>query len=380
MDRELAGAVLERWESGLPVSETTLFKAASALGVDPEIALVEARFYTYFDKYLIEKRAMSELERIVFSGCAGLNPFSMEKTASAYGIDPDDLVIEALRRRGFVPNLEKLADLGGPPTVEGPGPIDMGDPAQMQSMQQALGIMGAPPQQQAMLQQQPSVRPSPTAPSQIPASPGGNLQDLLTQQQATYGQGAMDNGGLPPSGMPQPPPDPPTPEERVQQVGPNLDPDTVSRYSEHLVRFEQGINMQVADPKQMVKFVKELQKVDGKRIDQGIKAMGQQLEQEQAAELGVSGVPTIDGQAPTTSVLGPKPGGQSGQGADAQGQQQQSPAQPPQGNPQAASPMPQQKPAGPPQQPKPQQPQPPKAMAAEKVAHAARALARAHFR
>jgi hypothetical protein len=63
----------------------------------------------------------------------------------------------------------------------------------------------------------------------------------------------------------------------------------------------------------MVKFVKELQKVDGKRIDQGIKAMGEQLEQQQAAELGVGQptVPTTNGaqkpQVPPKSQAAPQP-------------------------------------------------------------------------
>jgi hypothetical protein len=398
MDRELAGTYLSLWEKGLPIGETTLFKAASALGVDPERALVEARFYTYFDSYLMEKRAMSRMERIVFSACAGIDPFAMQKTASAYGFSPDELIVEALRERGFVPDLDKLANLaqpmvGGQQTVDGQGPPDMSDPNQMQAMQDALGIMGAPPQQDAAVQQQPQARgfkPSPMAPEQLPPSSQGNMSDLLQNQQDVYGQGAMDNGGLPPSNMPEPPPDPPSPEERIQQVGPSLDPETIGRYSEQLTRFEQGINMQISDPKQMVKFVKELQKVDGKRIDQGIKAMGQQLEQEQASELGVSGVPTIDGQVPTTSVLAPKSGDQEqspdgnpmGQQASQDGGQQA--AQSPQAQQaQQAQKSPGMQQAKPQQRPQPQKAPPgqdPSMAAAEKVAHAARLLARTLLR
>src|SRR6185295_9650643 len=107
-----------------------------------------------------------------------------------------------------------------------------------------------------------------------------------------------------------------------------LDDETIARYAEQLTRFEEGFQMQIADPKMMVKFVKELQKLDGKRIDQGIKAMSQQLEQEQAQELGVDAAPTIDGPggggmangAPGTKMA-PKPGQQDPE----QGNQQAGP-------------------------------------------------------
>lgn len=391
MDRELAGAVIQRWESGLPVAETTLYKAASALGVDPMAALIEARFYTALDSYMYEKRAMSQAEHIVFSVAAGLNPFVMEKTATAYGFSPEELVLEALRRQEWIPLIEKLANLsavGGDPTVGAEPPMNMADPEQMAAMQEALG-MTAPPQAGAAVQQMPQARgfkPSPTAPEQVPPDSAGNLDALLQEHQGVFGQQAQENGGMPPANMPQPAPPPPSPEERIQQVGPNLDPETVGRYAEQLARFEEGIQMQIADPKQMVKFVKELQKVDGKRIDQGIKAMGQQLEQEQAQELGVDGTPTIDGgMQGGQQVLAPKQdqGAPQEEAAPEGGPPQQE--GPPQAMPEeeaaAAAAGPPQN-GAPPQQKKPQQKGPPPQAvqsAAEKVAHAARVLARSHF-
>lgn len=402
MDKEVAVAVLDRWDQGEPVSEVNLYKAASALGIDPMAALVEARFYTYLDSCLLEKRAMSLGERAVFSAAAGLSSGIMTKTASAHGFSPDELILEALRDRGFVPNLEKIADLstimqqqqgGGQMPPPGAMPPPGGAPppgAPMDPSAQAGDAMMAPPDPNAMMQQQPDarVKPSPTGPEQTPASPGGNLDELVQQGQQIYGDQAMGNGGTAPQGMPQPAPPPPSPEERIQQVGPNLDPETVSRYAEQLQRFEDGFQMQIADPKQMVKFVKELQKVDGKKVDQGIKAMGQQLEQEQAQELGVDATPTIDG-----------PGGGAGAGGPGMGMSPKGPPpgaeeappqeEPPQGGPSQAQsnggdPSASAQSAGPPgnqappvaKKPPPQQAAQPNA-AVEKVANAARALARA---
>jgi hypothetical protein len=349
MDRELAGAVLQRWEEGLPVAETALYKAASVLGIDPRLALAEARYYTRLDSFLLEKRAMTHRERHLFSLAAGYDPRAMVKNASAYGLSPDELVIEALRQNNWVP---KLANLMEPP---GQDATQAGPPAAQQAMQQAQPapqappIAAAPPQPGAVVQQAPQARfkPSPMAPDQMPPSPEGNLDALLQTQQQAFGQGAQENGGLPAAGMPEPPPPPPSPEQRVMQVAPDMDQDTASRYGQQLTQFEQQIGMPVSDPKQMVKFVKEMQKVDGKRIDQGIKAMGEQLEQEQAQELGVGQptVPTVNG--------GPKPGA----GAV---------------NPGAVQKPPQQKP------PQAQGPVPPQAT--EKVAHVGRLLAQLHSR
>lgn len=371
MDRELAGAVFQRWQEGLPIAETTFCKAASALGVDPNAALLEARFYSVLDNYLLEKRAMTGSERVLFSVAAGFDPTIMVKTASAHGLSSDELVLEALRQQGFRPNLTKLANLsgvGGDPTVD---PNAGMDPNQ----QQAAQVMGMPPQQGMQVQQAPIARsqPSPTAPEQIDAMPGGNMDALLQNQQQTFGQGAQDNGGMPASGMPEPPPPPPSPEERIQQVGPNLDPETVSRYAEQLQRFEEGFGMPINDPKQMVKFVKELQKLDGKKIDQGIKAMSQQIEQEQAQELGVDGTPTIDGAGGANGAPVMAPKGQLGGDAAQAGSQppQDSQAMPDGGSPEQA---------GPPRAQKPLRPQPQQVAnaAAEKVAHVARILARSH--
>jgi len=397
MDRELAGAVLERWSSGEPVAETALYKMAEALGIDPQAALTEARFLTYVDSYLLEKRAMSGAERIVFSAAAGFDSRSMTKTASVHGLSPDELIIEALRERNFVPDLVKIAMIpqqqpqpgGGQPPGPPPGPPGA-DPMADPGLQQAAGgAMMQPPQPGAVVQQQPSarMRPTPTAPEQVAPSDGGNIDELLAMSQQANPDAAAANGGLPPTGMPAPQAQQQDPLSRIMQVGPNLDQETASRYAEQLQRFEEGFGMQISDPKQMVKFVKELQKVDGKKVDQGIKAMGQQLEQEQAQELGIDGgVPTIDGGG-GPQVLAPKPGAE-GQPPGGPGPQDQAPGQAEQpggGGPEdpaqqvakemAAGGKPPGKQPPPPQKQGPQQAA--TEAAVEKVAHVARVLARA---
>lgn len=408
MDKELAHKVLERWENGNPISETSLYKAAQAIGINPMAALVEARFFTYLDNYFLEKRAMSRAERAVFSAAASMPLGVMVKTASVYGFSPDELIVEALRERNFVPDLSKIANLammqaqpsgpgqGPPPGMPGQSQPGAQPPGMMQQPgpeQQAGDVMTGPPQEGAMLQQQPQARfkPSPTGPEQTPPSPMGNLEDLVQQGQSMFGEQATENGGTAPQGMPEPAPAPPSPEERIQQVGPNLDPETVARYAEQLARFEEGFQMQVSDPKQMVKFVKELQKVDGKKVDQGIKAMGQQLEQEQAQELGVDSTPTIDGPG----GMGAPGGGGPGQGMAPKSESPDSPQQA--GSPPEAQQAAQlggmdneqdQEGMEPPQQPPSQSPFPKKPpqqqqaanAAVEKVANAARIIARYQHR
>lgn len=367
MDRELAGAVLGRWREGLPVYETALYKAASVLGIDPQAALMEARFYTHLDRYLLEKRAMRPFERKLFSAAAGFDSQRMVKTASQYRVSPDQLILESLRRREFVPDLEKLANLsavGGDPTVAQAGGAAQPEMGGMPQGQGDMPALAAPPQPGQAVQQNPQARfkPSPMAPEQVPPDANGNLDALLQQHQDVFGQQAQDNGGMPPAGQPEPPPPPPSPEERIQQVFPDADEETLARYGQHLTEFEQQIGMPVSDPKSMVKFVKELQKVDAKRVDQGMKAYGQQLEQQQAAELGI-GQPTV-----TNTVK--MPGASGAAGAVGGGPQAQVGAPGGQGAPGNATKPPRPAP----------QPQQAAQAAVEKVANAGRALARSQFR
>ena len=319
MDLELAGAVLARWQSGLPVYEGTLYKAAAAVGLDPDRALLEARYYDALDSYLSEKRAMHPSERIFFSIAAGFNPYEMEKTASTYQLDTDELILQTLHARNWTPDLEKLALVpmqAGPaegPEMDPTGQMG-GQPPMPPEMAQA---MGAPPQQGAAVQQDPSQRPGwappPTAPNQAPPDAQGNMDALL--QQAGQANSAQAGGGLPPAGgdMNPPPPPPPTPEEKIQQAAPDLPPENVQRYAQQLQEIEQQTGIAVTDPQQVQKIVQMGQKQDGKIIDQAIKDKMQQAVTKQQTALAGAQKPQ---GAPPPQQTGGAPSGGGMEGTD----------------------------------------------------------------
>lgn len=366
MDRELAGAVFDRWEHGLPVFESTLYKAASVLGADPDAVLTEARFYHHLDRALERGTGFTAPERAYFSAAAGYDHGDMEKTASAFGFESSDsLILRALRNHHFQPDIEKIAMLG----MQG-GPADGGgaavDGPMMPQGGDEMGQPDAGPMPGAQLQQNPMVRPSPTAPAQVPSADGGNLQELLGAAGET--PGADQNGGLPPAGAGAggPPPEPPSAQERLQQAMPDIPPDALERYSPKLEEFEQQVGMTVMDPKQVEKFIKEMQKADKKIIDEAMKQYGEQ----NAQQMGVGSQAGWDDTAPKPNGGGggmgggapPAPGGEPGAlggdpgapGGDA------APAAPPMGGAPAPGggmpPKPKKPPQGPGQQPAPASP------------------------
>jgi len=373
MDRELAGAVFARWRDGEPVHESALYKAAAFMGMDPSLALMEARYFTVLDNYLLEKRAtgrpMLPLERAILSAAAGAPQGALEKLASRHGLDQDEVILRHLQGRSFEPDIEKLAFLGmegGPsegPSMDREGQMGGIQPA-MQSQtpqppqpkldEQAGAMMQSPPQPGAQVQQmgqdprQAAMEaPSPTAPPQIPPSAEGNLDELL--QQAQQAQHAEMGGGLPPGGMgaQEPPPPPPSPEERIQQMMPQLPGEAVQRYAQKLQELEQTVGIPVTDPKQINKFIQQQQKADGKVIDGAIKQMADQQTMQAEQQVAQMGARFGGGQ------MG-QPGGAGGAAAAGGGGMG------------AMAPQPKM--------------QPPEQAAVQKVAAAARAMARAHLR
>jgi hypothetical protein len=332
MDRELAEAVFARWQEGQPVFEGTLYKAASALGADADAVLTEARFYHHLDRALERGTEFTAPEREYFSVASGFDPDSMEKTAEAHGFDSSDaLIMRALSRRHFQPDLEKLAFLGmqGGPSDGGPAAADAGD-ASMGGDQPSTG-----PVPGAQLQQNPMVRPSPTAPAQVASSEGGNLQELLGAAGDT--PGADDNGGLPPAGAGASgaPPEPPDASARLQQAMPDIPPDALERYAPKLEEFEQQVGMTVMDPKQVEKFIKEMQKADKKIIDEAMKQYGEQ----NAQQMGVGSQTTWDATAPKPNGggAGGAPGAGGGGGPPPGGAGEQQPPASPAGMAKAAA-------------------------------------------
>ena len=271
MDRELAIAVLQRWDEGDAVYAGTLYKAASVLGIDPSSAVLEARFYTFLDDYLAGGGPMEPPTRELFSAAAGYDVDSLEKTASAYNLDTDRLIVESLRRRNFVPDLDKFAE--------------------------AMAGMDMPmqPQPGEMLQQQPQVRapevrvqPGPTAPMQLAPSSQGNANQLAQQaaqqpQDGMAGQAPQQDAGMqqqqPGAQQAGQPMDKDTvnatftamnPEEKVQNAVQYLHPDVIPRYAQKLQEIEQAAGIPMTDPSQVKKLVKQLEKQDGTVLDQAI--------------------------------------------------------------------------------------------------------------
>lgn len=305
MDRELASAVFKRWNDGYPVAETTFYKAASALGVNPDDALLEARFYTMLDvdlRKLASGHPIPGASLIAYAAAAGHDPLHLVKTASAYHLNPVELILEKLASRRWVPDLNmlKLAVMG--PMGPEMGGQDMGmgtmDPSQaaMMSMEGAGGPEGAPqgmpPQPGAMVQQAPAerYRPSPMAPAQTPPSAEGNMMELVEaarhpDQGAEAGMGPEmgPQAGMGPDGTqsmgsdmgPEAPP-PMPPEEKIMQVAPDTPPEVLPRYAEKLQELEQNVGMPIQDPGQVQKFIAQMKKDDNKRIDEAIKSMSAQ--------------------------------------------------------------------------------------------------------
>ena len=304
MDQELATAVFQRWNHGLPVSEEVFYKAASALGLDPSDALLEARWYTLVDHDLSKMASGGELSSAsirLYAAAAGQSSDVLTKVAHQYHLSPQELVVAELRERNWVPDLGLLKTALMAPTMADGSAGDQGapmmDPAALGgSAAQPATPPPAEPIPGAMVQQQPEARykPSPMAPIQTPPSAEGNLMGLVdaarhpnpSQEMA---MGGMGQAGMPPEAAPgsmgpeaapagmagQEAPPPMAPEEKLQQVDPSIDPETMQRWAPKLQEIEQQTGIQMNDPTQIQKFIAEMQKADQKTLDDAIKSVNQ---------------------------------------------------------------------------------------------------------
>jgi hypothetical protein len=331
---------------------------------------------------------MTPIEPSMYFGlAAGIeDPDELTKTASAYLVDQERLICRLLEQRDYLPDFEKIALMPPPEAIqemmaqqmgsEGGAPAE-GDPAAGAEGRSAgstsccssgCRTAGAD-----------AGRAAPATASGIPAladRPGAGrpLARWVTWKNSCKASRKPSvsrprrTAGLPPTGAEEPPPPAPQPEERIQQVAPGMDPETTQRYAQKLTEFEQDMGMAISDPKQMVKFVQSLQKVDGKYIDEGIKQMTQKWEQ----EMGIG--QTVQGASPTVPGFGGGAGGAAGgAGAGAGGGAGGAGGKP---EVQPGQPLPAAQAAGTkPKQPQPQQPGA-GAEATKKIAHAAEALAR----
>lgn len=303
MDHEIAHEVLRQWNTGQPVYEANLYKAAAALGIDPESALLEARWYTMLDHDLMKMASeggeLSTEALFVYSAAAGEDPRVLSKTASRHHLSSTELVLAKLAERDWVPDLAMLKAAMMAPVRDDGSAGDMGapmmDPAAMGG-DAAQPAMAPPdqPQPGAQVQQQPQARykPSPMAPMQTPPAAEGNLMPLVDaarhpnpemEMAGGVGQGGMQPEAAPgsmdpaagPAGAPQEDPPPMAPEDKLTQVDPSIDPETMQRWAPKLQEIEQQTGIQMNDPQQIQKFIGEMQKADQKTLDEAIKAMNQ---------------------------------------------------------------------------------------------------------
>jgi hypothetical protein len=289
MDQELATAVLARWNNGQPVTETVFHKAASVLGLNPDDALLEARYYTMLDHDLAKVASggvLTDDDLIFYAFAAGDDPRVFAKTASAYHLDPQELILEKLAQCSWVPDLGGLKLAMTMAGGQGGMMMDqmgaMADPAAGGIGGEAnAGMPGPIPDQAVQQAPQQRFKPSPMAPAQVPPSKSGNLQELARQamEPSPPSQDMMGGMGLGAPGTDMAPttpaPPPPTPEEKLQQVVPDLPPETMQRYSQKLQEVEQRAGIPIEDPNQVQKFVAQMRKQDDKIIDEAIKNIGE---------------------------------------------------------------------------------------------------------
>lgn len=339
MDIELASQVFKRWSQGHPVSEQQFYKAAEALDLDPDDALLEARFYTCLDhdlKKIASGHVLDNYSIAIYSAAAGYDPRTLTKTAASYAINPLNLVMEKLEENNWVPDLEMLkvalmapamddgaaGDQGAQmadPAAQGGGGAQQGQPDPSQQ-----GMAG--PQQGAQVQQDPMQRfkPSPMAPVQSPPSEQGNMQELAQSArhpeaggQAGAGMGADPSGGsMMSQAGPQDPAPPMPPDQKLLAVQSNIPPEALNRWAGKFSELEQQVGMSIDDPAQIGKFIAQMQKDDGKMVDEAIKNMAvqtapvrptiqQQAMQKQQPQQG--GASPAGGQPPQQAAAGQQP-------------------------------------------------------------------------
>lgn len=344
MDLELASQVFKRWNQGQPVAEQLFYKAASALGLDPDDALLEARFYTCLDhdlKKLASGQMIDDLSIDLYSAAAGFDPQVVVKTASVYSLHPLNLAMERLEENGWVPDLEllKLAmmapamddgaagDQGASmmdPAAQGGGGAQQGQP---DPSQQPM----AGPQAGAQVQQDPTQRfkPSPMAPVQTAPSEQGNMQELAQSArhpeagaQAGAGLGGDPNAGGGDSMMsqagPQDPAPPMPPDQKLLAVQSNIPPEALNRWAGKFSELEKQVGMSIDDPAQIGKFIAQMQKDDGKMVDEAIKNMAVQTapvrptiqQQAMQKQQPQGGAPPPQGGQPPPQQAAPQPQGQ----------------------------------------------------------------------
>lgn len=326
MDNLLATAIFARWNAGLPVSETNLYKAASHFGEDPELALVEARYYTTLDNYLHRGGPMTTYEKIALSLANDNDPIELVKTASAYDVSVESIILNSLAKNEYIPYLYKLAQVEPGTPQEGASVAQ--DPNARQQALDPASIQQLTNNPAALTMQdwqgQTLYKPSPTAPGQIPpGSPEGNIDQLMQQEQNKDQIQAQKDQTVKEQMMAQTQQQPQqgskeqiqqlynqmTPEEKAQHAVPEANPQEAPEIAQHIQTVEQQVGTAITDPAQIKKIYGEMQKAKKKEIDEAIKMQFQnQADASSAGQFGP--VPDrLNGGQPQTGAQ-PFSGGQ----------------------------------------------------------------------
>ena len=319
LDKDLAFAVFDSFQAGKKIHDTMLEKAAHSIGISSKEILQEAQLKTSATNFLKCAQRMNKQEFAYFSSAIGYSPDEIIKVAKLTDSAPEEVIFTYLAATNYKPH-EKFAEMAA-------------GEAQGQTLQQDPSLLGNPQLPPNAMTSQDMMgnlmtQPTPTAPSQIPATDNGNMEQLLSndankdqiqaeQEQAAAGQMLEQN--------PQPQP----PKEQVEQalemadsmakakyVMPNGNEDQLARLVGEIDAIEQQVQMKIKDPSQLSKIVQSIEKQDRKIIDEAIKSRTDMMG-------GSSG-----------QQMGPLPGTPENPVGQAAGQPQQDPSQ---GMPQEAA-------------------------------------------
>ena len=285
LDKDLAFAVFDSFQAGKKIHDTMLEKAAHSIGISSKEILQEAQLKTSATNFLKCAQRMNKQEFAYFSSAIGYSPDEIIKVAKLTDSAPEEVIFTYLAATNYKPH-EKFAEMAA-------------GEAQGQTLQQDPSLLGNPQLPPNAMTSQDMMgnlmtQPTPTAPSQIPATDNGNMEQLLSndqnkeQIQAEQQQQAADQM-LEQNPQPQPPKEQveqalmsASPEEKMKYVFPGASPQEMQRAVEALSNVEQQTGLTVSDVGQLTKIVQEIKKENKKVIDESIKMQFGAGESEQA--------------------------------------------------------------------------------------------------
>jgi len=280
LDKDLAFAVFDSFQAGKKIHDTMLEKAAHSIGISSKEILQEAQLKTSATNFLKCAQRMNKQEFAYFSSAIGYSPDEIIKVAKLTDSAPEEVIFTYLAATNYKPH-EKFAEMAA-------------GEAQGQTLQQDPSLLGNPQLPPNAMTSQDMMgnlmtQPSPTAPSQIPATDNGNMEQLLSNDQnkeqieAEQQQQAADQ-------MLEQNPQPQPPKEQIEAalesadsmakakyVMPLGNEDQLARLAGEIDAVEQKVQMPLKDPAQIKKLVQAVEKQDKALIDQAIKERAEMM-------------------------------------------------------------------------------------------------------